>query len=276
MDNVESLPVDDHGSITAETLEAALTASDRPTILLLQAGDLCTGAYDRFDELVPVAHKHGAWVHVDGAFGLWAAASPNYRHLTKGIELADSWVTDGHKWLNVPYDAGYCFVAHPEAHSGAVSYAVSYIVGSDESRDTKDWNMEMSRRGRGFATWAALRSLGRQGVADLVDHCCRKAEQLTLGIGDLPGAEVLWAPIINQGLVRFLDPKPGATDADHDHQTDAVIANILASGEALFGGVTWNGKRAMRISVSNWHTSDEDIARTLCAIQKAIAKANNG
>jgi len=273
LDNVSSLPVDAHGSVTAESLESTLAVSDQPTIVILQAGDLSTGAYDRFDELTEIAHNHGAWVHVDGAIGLWAAASPNYRHLTQGMNKADSWVTDGHKWLNVPYDCGYCFIANPEAHSGAMSYAVSYIAHADEYRDTRDWNMEMSRRGRGFATWGALRSLGRQGVADLVDHCCQKAEQLTLGIGDLPGAEVLWAPIINQGLVRFLDPKPGATDADHDCRTDAVISNILASGEALFGGVTWNGKRAMRISVSNWRTSDADITRTLTAIQQAIESA---
>lgn len=189
------------------------------------------------------------------------------------IAVADSWITDGHKWLNVPYDSGFCFIADSEAHRSAMSYTVSYIGSGSEFRDTRDWNIEMSRRARGFTAYAAIRSLGRKGIADLVDQCCQRAMSLTLGIGDLVGAEVLCQPVINQGLVRFLDPNPTATEADHDRRTDQVLAGILASGEALFGGVVWNGKHAMRISVSNWRTNDEDINRTLAAIQTAIAAA---
>ena len=272
-DNVEPLEIDEFGSITAASLKTALEKETLPTILILQAGDLCTGAYDRFSELVDLAHEHNVWVHIDGAIGLWAAASPNYSHLMAGAERADSWITDGHKWLNVPYDSGFCFIADSEAHRSAMSYTVSYIGSGSEFRDTRDWNIEMSRRARGFTAYAAIRSLGRKGIADLVDQCCQRAMSLTLGIGDLAGAEVLCQPVINQGLVRFLDPNPTATEADHDRRTDQVLAGILASGEALFGGVVWNGKHAMRISVSNWRTNDEDINRTLAAIQTAIAAA---
>ncbi|HEY2018886.1 MAG TPA: pyridoxal-dependent decarboxylase, partial [Bryobacteraceae bacterium] len=179
--------------------------------------------------------------------------------------------TDGHKWLNVPYDCGYAFVADPEAHRAAMSHRESYLVHHLEARDQIDWNPEWSRRARGFPTYAALRQLGRDGVAELVERCCENARSLVLGIGRLPGAEVVREPLINQGLVRFLDPKQRASEEDHDRRTDDVIAKIVASGEAYFGGTTWHGRRAMRVSVCNWQTSAADVERSVKAAARAIA-----
>ena len=268
---VTGLPVNAAGQLDPATLEQALQqAPGAPTIVLLQAGDLNIGAYDNFAELVPLAHRHGAWVHVDGAFGLWANASARHRHLLAGVELADSWATDGHKWLNVPYDSGFAFVADAQAHRNAMSYAASYIATNDQVREQSDWNPEWSRRGRGFATYAALRQLGRGGVEALVERCCGAAHALVTGIGALPGASMMWEPHINQGLVRFLDPAPGATEADHDRWTDAVTAAVLAGGEALFSNSTWRGKRCMRVSVCNWQTDAQDVARAVAAVARLL------
>jgi glutamate/tyrosine decarboxylase-like PLP-dependent enzyme len=270
---VIDLPADAEGRLRAEVLLPALQAqAGQLTIVLLQAGDLNIGAYDPFAELIPLAHAHGAWVHVDGAFGLWAAASPTYRHLLQGVEQADSWATDGHKWLNVPYDCGYAFVADAQSHRASWSHRASYLTHAEEARDQIDWNPEWSRRGRGVATYAALRQLGRAGVADLVERTCRHARALVTCIGQLPGAEMVWEPQINQGLVRYLDLKPGATEADHDRRTDAVIGAILATGEAFFGGTTWRGKRCMRVSVCNWQTSDSDVERAVMAVKEVLEK----
>ncbi|MBI3844191.1 MAG: aspartate aminotransferase family protein [Planctomycetes bacterium] len=272
--NVIDLPSDDRGRVRADALEHALaTDATCQTIVLLQAGDINTGAFDPFDVAIPIAHRHGAWVHVDGAFGLWAAASPRLRHLLDGVAAADSWATDGHKWLNVPFDCGYAFVADAAAHRAAMSHRAPYLTHDADARDQIDWNPDWSRRARGFPTYAALRQLGRDGVADLVERCCRHAHAIVTRIGRLPGAEVLWEPTINQGLVRFLDPGPGASDADHDRRTDDVIAAIVASGEAFFGGTTWRGRRAMRVSVCNWRTSDADVDRAVAAAEHAIASS---
>lgn len=247
-------------------MEQALKSDpDVPTILLLQAGDVNIGAYDSFQTLIPIAKRYGAWVHVDGAFGLWAAASPLYRHFLQGVEAADSWATDGHKWLNVPYDCGYAFVADPDSHRASMSYRAPYLTHDAKARDQMDWTPEWSRRARGFATYAALRQLGRKGVAELVERCCRHAHALVTRIGSLPGAETLWEPTINQGLVRFLDPK-----ADHDRRTDEVIARILETGEAFFGGTTWRSRRAMRVSVCNWQTSEQDVDRAVQAVANVL------
>jgi glutamate/tyrosine decarboxylase-like PLP-dependent enzyme len=256
--NVVDLPVDDDGRLAPVTLARELGRNAAaPTIVLLQAGDLCRGVYDRFAELIPIAKEFDAWVHVDGAFGLWAAASPRLKHLLHGSELADSWATDGHKWLNVPYDSGYAFVNDREAHHAAMSHRESYLIHDAEARDQIDWTPEWSRRARGFATYAALRQLGRKGVADLVNRCCDRARELVLGIGALPGAEVVAVPVINQGLVRFDD-------------TEAVIAKVVASGEAFFGGADWHGMRCMRASVCNWRTTSEDVQRAIEAVRKAL------
>ena len=265
------LPVDGEGRVEPATLAAALAAAgDAPALVLLCAGDINTGACDDFEALVAVAHGHGAWVHVDGAFGLWANASPRYRHLLRGVGQADSWATDGHKWLNVPYDCGYAFVADAAPHRAAMSLRASYLTHAEEARDPFDWNVEWSRRGRAVATYAAIRELGRAGIADLVERCCRHAHALAAGIGAMAGAELMWEPRINQGLVRFPDPAPGATGQDHDARTDRVIAAIVDSGRAFVGGTTWRGMRCMRISVCNWRTSEADVAATLAAVAEAV------
>jgi glutamate/tyrosine decarboxylase-like PLP-dependent enzyme len=270
-DSIVDLPSDDNGRLRADDLAAALRAdADRPTVVLLQAGDLNIGAFDSFADLIPLARASGAWAHVDGAFGLWAAASPRYRHCLTGVEMADSWVADGHKWLNVPYDCGYAFVADPDAHRAAMSTRASYVSHTAGVRDERDWNPDWSRRGRGVATYAAIRALGRHGIADLVERTCRHARALTTGIGGLPGAVLVWEPTINQGLVRFLSPRPDATEADHDQQTDTVIAAINAGGEAFFSGTTWRGLRCMRISVCNWRTDEDAVARVITAVKTAI------
>lgn len=270
-DCIIDLPSDEQGTLRAETLAQALrTDPDRPTIVLLQAGDLNVGAFDPFEELIPLAREHGVWVHVDGAFGLWCAASPHYRRHLAGVERADSWVADGHKWLNVPYDCGYAFVADPRPHGAAMSNHASYVAHTEGVRDERDWNPDWSRRGRGVATYAAIRSLGREGIADLVERTYRHAHALATRIGALPGAELVSEPRVNQGLVRFLAPHADATEADHDRRTDAMIGAILATGEAFFSGTTWRGKRCMRISVCNWQTSDADIERVIAAVQGTI------
>lgn len=269
--NQVGLDADCDGRLEANSLREALEANrDTPIIVVLQAGEINTGIFDPFEVLVPLAHKYNAWVHVDGAFGLWAAASPTYRHLMLGCELADSWSTDGHKWLNVPFDCGYAFVAHPDHHRRAMSHRASYLVHAEDARDPMDYNPEWSRRGRAVSTYAALRELGREGVARLVDDCCRHAHDLVTGIGALEGAELLREPVINQGLVRFPDPKPGAGESDHARRTDEVIAAINASGEAYFSGSNWQGKRCMRVSVCSWQTTARDVERSIRAAGAAI------
>jgi glutamate/tyrosine decarboxylase-like PLP-dependent enzyme len=273
---IVALPVDQDGRLAPSALELALQQdAGAPTIVLLQAGDLNIGAYDDFAALIPLAHRHGAWVHVDGAFGLWANASARHRHLLAGVELADSWATDGHKWLNVPYDSGFAFIADAQAHRNAMSYAASYIATNDQVREQSDWNPEWSRRGRGFAAYAALRQLGRDGVESLVERCCDAAHALVMGIAALPGATLMWEPRINQGLVRFLDPAPGATEPDHDRRTDAVTAAVVAGGEALFSNSTWRGKRCMRVSVCNWQTDARDVARAVAAVAHVLQQQNS-
>ena len=279
LDQIKSLATDRQGRVQPAALEEAFERdSSSPTILVLQAGDINTGAFDAFEILIPVARRHGAWVHMDGAFGLWAAASPRYRHLTAGAVKADSWATDGHKWLNVPFDCGYAIVADREAHRAAMSHHATYLTHAEgsEVRDPFDWNPEWSRRARGFPSYAALRQLGRNGIADLVERCCGYARELVTGIGNLPGVKVLSEPIINQGLLRFVDPKPGASDRDHDRRTDEVIAAIAASGEAFFTGSTWNGIRVMRVSVCNWQTTESDVQRAIAAVATVLERMRAG
>jgi glutamate/tyrosine decarboxylase-like PLP-dependent enzyme len=270
-ESIVELPADEQGRLRADTLTHALQAvADQPAIVILQAGDLNIGAYDPFAELIPLAHAAGAWVHVDGAFGLWAAASPRYRHLLTGVAAADSWATDGHKWLNVPYDSGYVFVADPQAHRSAMAFAAPYTVRHAHVREPADWSPEWSRRGRGVATYAAIRQLGRRGIAELIERTCRYAQTLVRQIGVLDGVDVIWEPQANQGLVRFLDTMPGASDTDHDRRTDSVIAAIQQTGEAFFSGTTWRARRCMRVSVCNWQTSEQDIDRAVAAIQRVL------
>ncbi len=264
--NMVVLPSDAASRLTSQVLGEALAREPgRPTIVVLQAGDVNCGAFDPFPELIGLAHRAGAWVHIDGAMGLWCNAVPELRHLLTGAEFADSWATDGHKWLNVPYDCGYAFVAHPEHHRAAMEHHASYLVHADDGRDQLDWTPEHSRRARGFATWAALRELGRSGLSDLIARCCRHAYDLVTRIGALPHARVMCVPQINQGLVRFYDPRPGATAEDHDRRTDQVMAAINGTGEAFFTGTTWRGERCMRVSVSSWRTTADDVDRAVAA-----------
>jgi glutamate/tyrosine decarboxylase-like PLP-dependent enzyme len=268
--SILSLAVDNNGSLDPSALETALRdLNGQPAILVLQAGDVNTGGFDDFHTLIPIARRYGAWVHIDGAFGLWAAASPRYSRLTRGVEAAHSWATDGHKWLNVPYDCGYAFVAEPEAHRASMSYHASYLVQQDSAREPLDWNPEFSRRARGFASYAALRELGRSGVQELVERCCDSATQLVSALGSLDGVEVLSHPIINQGLVTFLPPAADPA-ADPAVFNDEVIAAINAEGTAFFSGTTYNGRRAMRISVSNWQTSPADVLKTVAAVARVL------
>jgi glutamate/tyrosine decarboxylase-like PLP-dependent enzyme len=270
---VVDIPTDHRGCILPDALDQALRSGTQntPPIVLLQAGDFHTGAFDDFKALIPIAHRYDAWVHVDGAFGLWAAASPKYRHLTEAITTADSWAVDGHKWLNVPFDCGYVFVADSQAHRNSMSHRAAYLTHDLEARDQIDWNPEWSRRARGFPTYAALRQLGREGVAALIERCCLHASSLVSQIGSLPGAEILAQPIINQGVLRFLSPHAGASEADHNRRTDEVIAAVTASGEAFFTGSTWHGRRVMRVSVCNWQTDNAHVMRTVDAFRRVLA-----
>jgi glutamate/tyrosine decarboxylase-like PLP-dependent enzyme len=266
---IELLPYDEDGRMQLQDLEHALRESaDAPTIVCLQAGDLHAGAFDPFAAACAIAHAHAAWVHIDGAFGLWVATSPRLRRLLAGVEHADSWATDGHKWLNLPYDSGLAFVAHTPAHRAAMSQSASYRIVVDDVRDQADWTPEWSRRARGFPLYAAIRSLGRAGIAELVERCCAHTHRLATSIGALPGAEVVVTPQINQGLVRFL-----ADDGDHDRRTDAVIERVQARGVAWFAGTMWRNKRVMRVSVCNWRTNDNDIDRAIESVRSILVES---
>jgi glutamate/tyrosine decarboxylase-like PLP-dependent enzyme len=259
------------GAIEPAALEGAFQElAEKPVLVLLQAGDVNTGGFDDFASLIPIARKYGAWTHVDGAFGMWAAASPRYSNLLKGCEAADSWATDGHKWLNVPYDCGYAFVAQPEAHRASMSYQASYLSHQSEARDPLDWNPEFSRRARGFASYAALRELGRNGIQELVERNCDCAREIVDGLSRLENIEVLVRPTINQGLVAFLD----TSGKPSDEWNERMIAEIAKEGTSFFSGTTWNGRRAMRVSVSNWKTSAEDVKLTLAGVERALANAS--
>ena len=265
MVDVETGPM---GDMLAGSLEQKLAESDGPAILCLNAADLNVGTFDEFATLIPMAQAAGAWVHVDGAFGLFARVSERLRPLAEGMELADSWATDGHKWLNVPYDCGIAFVRDTGAHRAAMSLGAAYLAPSRDARDPNDWNLELSRRARAIPVYAALQELGRKGVADMVERCCDHCRAIVTGIGALPGARALNNPILNQGLVRF--ERPGASDEENDRFTDEIIARVNATGEAFFSGTIWNGRHAMRISVVSWRTNEEDVSRTIAAVAAAL------
>jgi glutamate/tyrosine decarboxylase-like PLP-dependent enzyme len=234
-----------------------------PTIVCGQAGEVNTGAFDDLDAIADaVARAPNAWFHVDGAFGLWAAASPELRHLLRGSERADSWATDAHKWLNVPYDSGLAFCAHPESHRAAMAATAAYLQPSSDARerDAVDWTPEFSRRARGFAVYAAIRSLGRTGIAELVERCCANARHFA-ELLESAGATVLNDVVLNQVLVRF-------EDGEH---TRRVIERVQEDGTCWLGGTEWGGEHAMRISVSNWRTTREDVERSAEAILSAAA-----
>ena len=252
---------DDQGRIVPAALRRTLDASGTdgaPTIVLLQAGNLHSGASDPFDACVPLAHEHQAWVHVDGAFGLWAAASPAYRHLTSGVARADSWATDAHKTLNVPYDCGIVAVRDAAALEAATGSHGDYLI-SDPSGDPIDRVPEMSRRARGVPVWAALRGLGREGVAAMVERMCRHARTFADGMEQTEGAEVLNDVQFTQVCVSFGD----------DAATRRVVARLLEDGTAWMSGSRWRDRAVLRIAVSNVATTDEDVARSLEALRRA-------
>jgi glutamate/tyrosine decarboxylase-like PLP-dependent enzyme len=258
---------DRQGRMRPDALEAALAGGHGPALVCAQAGNVNTGAFDPLDEIAAIARAHGAWLHVDGAFGLWASASASLRHHTQGVDLADSWATDAHKWLNVPYDSGLVVVAHPAAHRAAMSLSAAYLMRSpDAPREPMDWTPEASRRARGFAVYAALRSLGRTGTGDLVDRCCRLARRFADRLRDEPQLEILNDVVLNQVLVRVA-PSSG----DPDAATRAVLARVQDERVCWLGGTRWHGMDAMRISVSNWSTTDEDVDRSADSIIRAIS-----
>jgi glutamate/tyrosine decarboxylase-like PLP-dependent enzyme len=251
------LPADDQGRLLAEHLRIG----DEATIVCAQAGEVNTGAFDPFDAIADARDAApNAWIHIDGAFGLWAAVSDSLRPLVAGSDRADSWATDAHKWLNVPYDSGIAFTAHPESHSASFSARAAYLVADGNTREQIDWNPEHSRRARGFPVYAAIRSLGRTGIVEMIERCCARARQFAAGIEQL-GAEVLNDVELNQVLFRF------ATD----EETTAAMRAVQESGEAWMSGTTWDGRAAIRISVSNWLTSEDDIERTLAAYAGQLA-----
>jgi glutamate/tyrosine decarboxylase-like PLP-dependent enzyme len=250
-----------NGEIDLDDLRTRLAGHEGPLIVCLQAGNVNTGASDSLGEACELAHEYGGWVHVDGAFGLWAAASPTHRHQVAGLEFADSWGCDGHKWLNLPYDSGFVFSAHPESHAAALGTA-SYLVSSG-APEPGDYVMESSRRARGLAVWAGLQQLGRDGVTDLVDRCCSLARSLADQLS-AAGYEIGNDVVLNQILVSF----------GTDTETDRVIAALQSTGTAWMGGTTWHGKRYMRISVSNYQTTPADLTRTVNALKKITHQPN--
>ena len=257
----EVVRADSQGRMDAAALRESLLAGGGPSIVCAQAGEVNTGAFDPLEEIADAAREHGAWLHVDGAFGLWAAASPQLRHLVRGAERADSWITDAHKWLNVPYDSALVLCADAEAHRAAMTISASYLI-QDEARvvrDQVDWVPKFSRRARGFAVYAALRSLGRSGLAELVERTCACARRFADGIVELEGVELLNDVVLNQVLFRF----------ESDERTDGVLRTVQEGGEVWMSGTTWNGRRAIRISVSNWQTEDAEIDLALESFRRA-------
>lgn len=259
--NIEPVGTDANGAIDANALRLVLDQGDGgPTIVCLQLGNVNTGACDDLRAAVPIAHERGAWVHVDGAFGLWAAASPRHAQFVDGVELADSWGTDAHKWLNVPYDCGVAFCADPSLHAATMSYRAPYLSGSGATSDfvLGDLTPESSRRARGFAVWAALQELGASGVADLVERSCALAERMAdrLAAG---GAEIASDVVLNQVLVGVGD----------DAETDSAIRRIQRDGTCWVGGTTWRGRRLIRVSVCNATTTERDIDISADAILRA-------
>lgn len=248
---VVRVPVDDQGRMRAE----ALPPIEEPAIVCVQAGNVNTGAFDPIADICQAAHEAGAWVHVDGAFGLWAAAAPSRAHLTAGVERADSWATDAHKWLNVPYDSGIAFVRDADALRAAMAITAEYLPTDTPYRNPSDYTPELSRRARGVEVWAALRQLGRAGIADLVERCCQHAQRFAEGL-HAAGYEILNDIVLNQVLVSFGDAEA----------TRRVIEGIQGDGTCWCGGTEWQGRTAMRISVSSWATTTADVERSLEAM----------
>ena len=266
---VVKVKTDGQGRMLPEAVREALrTAGGSPAIVCAQAGNVNTGSFDPLGEITSLARAHGnAWAHVDGAFGLWAAASPRFRPLLEGVSAADSWATDAHKWLNAPYDCGLAFVRDTAAHRAAMARTAAYLQRSSSERDNYEWTPEFSRRARGFTVYAALRSLGRAGVAALVDRCCGHARLFAELLSAAPGVSVMNEVVLNQVLVRF--ERPGSSHQQADAWTREVISRVQRDGTCWLSGTVWRGRTLMRISVCNWSTSQEDVERSAAAILAA-------
>lgn len=263
--NTRLVPTDAHGRMLVDRLPEILRDCEGPTIVCTQIGDVNTGAVDPVGAVCDISHEHGAWVHVDGAFGLWAAASPQLRHLVAGLEHADSWASDAHKLLNVPYDCGLVFVANPDAHRAAMlTVRPGYLPGpAPGERDPIEWVPDFSRRARSLPVWATLRTLGRSGVAEQVERCCALARRFADHLRDVPGVRVLNDGPLNQVLVRF---------GDDDEVTRTVIRRLQDSGDCWFGGTMWQGSAAMRISVSSWQTTAADVDDTAARVVATVTE----
>jgi glutamate/tyrosine decarboxylase-like PLP-dependent enzyme len=260
------VPADDQGRIRLDALADILAeVGNDPLIVCTQAGNVHSGAFDPTGDAVDLAHRHGAWVHVDGAFGLWAAASAQYQQLGAGVEQADSWATDAHKTLNVPYDSGIAIVANAEAMYAAMGVHAAYLI-QDERPDPFSTVPEFSRRARGFTVWAALRSLGRRGLAEMVERFCAHARRFAAGLSEMDGVRVVNDVVFTQVCVSF----------GSDEVTREVAARLLQDGTAWMTPSTWHGQAVLRISVSNWRTTEEDVDRTLAAVRRILAEVRAG
>ncbi len=256
---------DAQGRMLPESLAECLARCGGPAIVCAQAGNVNTGAFDPLEPLGRLTRAHGAWLHVDGAFGLWAAAVPELRALVTGIEMADSWSTDAHKWLNVPYDSGIVCVAHPAAHRAAMSMSAAYLPhGATEERDGMDWVLESSRRARAVPVYATLRALGRRGVRELITRCCALAARMADRLRGAPGITILNDVVLNQVLIRVDDGDAGSTSS--------VMARVQQDGVCWIGGTSWSDLPAIRISVSGWCTREDDIDRSAESIVSAVSE----
>lgn len=266
-DRVVRVAADANGAMQPEAFAAAIARSEGPVLVITQAGQLNTGTFDPHEAVVPLAHARGAWVHVDGAFGLWARACPSRAHLAAGIDGADSWAVDGHKWLQTPYDCGYAIVRDVAAHRRAMTIAASYLPPVAEGeRDPSHYVPELSRRARGFATWAMLRHLGRAGIAAMVERHCRLARQIAEQSAAEAGIEVCNDVVLNQAILRFGADLP---DEAGDRVTLATVARLQQDGICFAGAAKWRGRWVMRVSVSGWPTTEDDARRSAEAIRNA-------
>ena len=262
------IDTDELGRMSPQGLREALQSLDGPSLVIAQAGQLNTGAFDDFTEICAIAHQHGCWVHVDGAFGLWARASDRYRHLTDGVDRADSWAVDGHKWLQTPYDSGFVIVANRAAHVRAMQMQSSYLPeGSEEEREPAAYVPELSRRARGFATWAMIRYLGRSGIAEMIDANCAFAAALANALEGARGVRVVAEPIINQLLVRF---------GQSDEATQETVKAIQRRGRIFVGPALWGGEWVMRISATNYGTRPEQAGVVAGEILQAWHEIEGG
>ncbi len=270
-ERVRRIASDDQGRMRPDALREALATVDGPAIVCTQAGNVNTGAFDPFDELIPIGHERGAWVHVDGAFGIWAAAVPSMRDRMRGHEAADSWSTDAHKWLNVPYDSGLVFVRDGAAHHAAMTLGAEYYVETaGGERDNYNWVPESSRRARGFAVLAALRSLGRSGLVDLIERDCAHARRMAERLAAGPRVSILNDVVLNQVLVRFDGAGADPDGSLGNTRTRAVIDAVQRDGTCWLGGTTWAGRAAMRVSVSGWQTTEADIELSADAVLRCL------